>query len=210
MKPLKLILTSSLVLLGVLACDPIKGTLQVVKPFTALAGDSNDEEGLKNVTVDAGSYSMKLEMSGKHSAEMKLKSGRQEFVLSLQIPKGKEIPQNGAFALSAKESGQPFDLSGENKTTVTESDQERGQESCQEQVRERVCGYRGNPPQYVCWDEIRYRQGWMDVEYYFRTTRQEMTAQIQQNAELTASFAGARSSDEKIYTYRGFCRGYGF
>jgi hypothetical protein len=217
MKCLGLLLTT-VASLTLTACDPISGTLQVVKSFTALVGSSNQNCTGDNypcdiqkqpITVTPGNYSMTIDMLGRDTVQINLKSGRYPQIIELSVPPGKEIPSTGSISLTAQESGQPFDLVAHTNTDVQESAKTHGYEYCQISWQEQVCGPTGGgpnqPPQYHCWYETRYQPGEQEVEYFMRTTTQTMQAQISASGTAAGNYSGSRTANEKIYTYQSQC-----
>ncbi len=214
MKTARLIVLAFSIMGFLLGCEPIQGTLQILNPLKAIEGQTptncnsynpNCQDPKKPITVPVGTYKAKLDRLGKTTLLLKFKVGRQDKVLELNVPRGKEVPETGVFTLSAQESGQPFDLTAQTETVIDRTPEQREQESCQITYHETVCGVVGNPPQYTCWTETHYRYGWQEVVYYLKTTRQSMQSEITQAGQSAATFEGERSSSEKIYTYKGIC-----
>jgi len=202
----------------VIACDPIRGQLRVDRAFSAkketrnnfCTGDNYpcDQATSETITVQPGSYSMKVEQFGRNQVNIYLKA-KHELTLPLSLPSHKEIPDTGSITLSSQESGQPFDLVAQTQTDVSETEPTRDVESCEIRRVERVCGIKpggvDGKPNYQCWDQTYVTPGSKDVEYFYRTTTQNMQAQIVDRGSQIASFSGSRTDTDKIYLYEGPC-----
>jgi hypothetical protein len=212
----------------VVACDPIRGTLQVNRSFEAKAGSSFSSAAYcsgemypcgnetQSISIPVGQHNMKVDMITRKDAQLLIKVGKTEHKIELSIPDGKQIPATGSISISAQESGQPFDLHAQTQTDVSRTELERDLESCEIVWQERVCGIRpgksgkgsdvkDEKPVYECWTETFRKPGTQDVEFFYETTTQHMQAQIQQSGSQVASFSGLRTNTEKIYTYKGTC-----
>lgn len=222
MKPLKYLGFVLSVATILSACDPISGRLQVGRSFTVktAAGDpqmggacpadlypcANEE---KVETIQPGSYNMEISQFGGDNIRIQLGSGSKTMNIDLALPDGQDIPSTGNIALSSQQTGQPFDLQAQTQTTVTRTEPRRDIESCQITWQERVCGLvPGGPngkPVHKCRTETFSRPGSRDVEYYYKTTHQDMQAQILAQGSQVATFVGSRTSTDKIYLYEGPC-----
>lgn len=208
--------------LGLLGCDPVRGTLEVFKEFSIKNNEKcewTEREPFKcdryvkgkKFKIKAGSHRMELASKGKRKFEMKIKMDGKSKVLPLTLPKGHDIPKySGDFSVPGRAMKQDFDLNGVVDTEVTESDIHYGSESCTYTEREWVCKPRkgrrrgkGNREPRCDYEYVTYH-GSQDVEYYYRYTDTELTMNFE-NGETLATFHGTRHESDKIYTYQGEC-----
>ena len=217
MKSLKTFGIIFAVLSGLIACDPISGSLQVSHPFSVRTTSTNictgdmwpcDDNG-KIETLQPGSYNMQIQQFGGNTIRIYLKLKKQQVPVDLNISSGREIPATGSLVLSSQETGQPFDLQAQTQTQVSETEPRRELEDCEITWTERVCGIKpggsNGKPVHSCQDVKYSRPGLRDVEYFYRTTTQHMQAQILDRGSQVASFSGSRSDTDKIYLYKGAC-----
>lgn len=206
-------------LLGILTgCDPIKGTLTVSSPFKAIANNFNKCDGDPDVNCDPddhkftvlpGNYDVTFEVTSKKNVNLEMVIRGHKATIEMAIPKGKELPENGGIILSSKESGQPFNLIAEVKTTIHDSEKRAEVQSCTIQWQETVCRQVGYPPRTECWTQTHTRYGQREVHYFFRTAVKEIVANFSMPAkpdEKSAQFKGSRKDSETIYTYDSGCR----
>lgn len=123
--------------------------------------------------------------------------------VTVDVPNGQEIPENGAIFIESTKSGQAFDIWGDSQTKVTESAMINDHESCTYYRREWVCEHTPHG-RYCHWEEVPYR-GWRSVEYYFRTREQQVSMTLNSPGNGSGDFSGTERSSEKIYTYVGSC-----
>ena len=184
-----IVLISTLFIVG---CEDIQGTLQVFKNFKA-----HTKNGLQ--TIKSGSYDTGLEFD-RDKVIVTLKIGDNKTEFKINLPRGTEIPNNGNFEIKAAQSGQDFDVLGNNKTIEKRSQTTREWQSCQVQSRPQ-CGPRGcnYPPP---------RWGQKYVEYYLRTVTQDikidLTA-IGNIADKLAEFDGHNSFTQKVILNENQC-----
>jgi hypothetical protein len=191
----RLVVLASLLLLT--ACDPFEGVLSVKYPF-AVKGDST-------VVVQAGDFNAKLEFSSSKKIDITLKVNGKKQNITLNLPKKLNIPDNGPFTVSAADLGQDFSAQGANTKTMSDSQMQSGNEQCTYQRHEQVCYPVNN--QIVCRDEIRTVYGWRYVEYFDRTTTQNLNVNfIHANGATLANFNGQKSSVERFYRTQDMCR----
>lgn len=205
----KLFIISNLLLLA--ACDPFEGVISVKQPMTVKSSEKTpgcnpgeDPWGcnqIVNVTVPAGDHSAKLDFVSRDQIQLNLKVNGKKKQLNLDLPKKLNVPDNGAWEISAANLGQEFGAQGNSATQVTDSDTYRGWESCTYQRQEVVCTPQG------CHTEYRTVYGQQQVEYFERRTNQQITVNfVKANQSATlAEFNGQRAFAEKIYRYRGQC-----
>ena len=125
MKKAILLLTGVLVLLG---CDEKITTYGDVEVTDQIVLDSKKKD---NLVISPGQYSAKLELKSNNKFELELSEGEwedEEFVF--EIPSNRRIPSSGEFYISAEESGQSYDIMGENFDEINESMPINGLQSC--------------------------------------------------------------------------------
>ena len=204
----KLFIISNLLLLA--ACDPFEGVLSVKQQMIIQSSEKSpgcspdDQWGcnqIVNVTVPVGDHSAKLEFVSRDQIQLNLKINGNKKQLNLDLPKKLNIPDNGAFDVSAKDLGQNFAARGDANTVVVDSQVQRGWDQCTYQRSEVVCGPQG------CHTEWRTVYGQQQVEYFERRTNQKISVNFinEQTTGLLSNFSGERNFSEKIYTYRGQC-----
>lgn len=186
-----IVLTSLLLLAG---CEDLKGTLTVFKNFKAVTKDGTQ-------TISSGTYKTSLDFKrDRVVVALKTDSGETEF--SIKTPVGTTIPNNGNFEVKSAESGQPFDVLGNNKTVETRSETRSGYESCQYQDYQPVCGPQG------CQSVPVTRWGQQYIEYYLRTVTTDLTINltaIGNPAGSLAKFTGHSAFNEKVILQQNRC-----
>ncbi|NUN06410.1 MAG: hypothetical protein HUU57_11675 [Bdellovibrio sp.] len=125
--------------------------------------------------------------------------------LKLQIPSNMTIPENGSFAVSSRQSCQPFDLQGVVTTTYQNSQVYRQRESCMVERWERECFE--TPQGRQCSTVLRTYHGFRDVEFYYIDSLQVLDVALMaatDGAQL-ALFRGEKQASQKRYNYQGQC-----
>lgn len=192
----KLLLLGSL--LALTSCDPFEGVLSVKYPFQIKTKD-------KTMTLAAADYSAKLKMDGKKQIELSVKSNGKTHKIEIDLPKKLKLPDNGSFAVTAADLGQEFSADGATQTTVRDSELRSGYEQCSYQRREHVC-YPTNNGGVICRDEYRTVYGRQFVEYFDRTTWQNLNVNfIHANGAVLSNFNGQKTSTERFYRHQGQC-----
>lgn len=204
----KLFIVSSLLLLA--ACDPFEGIISVKQQMTVKSSEKtpgcNPDDPwncnqIVNVTVPVGDHSAKLDFVSRDQIQLNLKINGKKKQLNLDLPKKLNVPDNGPFRIAAADLGQDFGAEGDALTAVTDSQIQRGWESCTYQRSEVVCYPPGG-----CHTEWRTVYGQQQVEFFDRRTNQKISVNFvnAQNA-LLSTFGGERNFAERIYTYKGQC-----
>ena len=181
-----LIITSCLFLA---ACDDsVEGTITLQQPITLKMGKNPD------LVIPMGSQWAKVTAaSSKLKLKVKINGKDQEAIFS--VPSGKKIKSISDVNLLASESGQPYNIKGQEDTSYQDSSPVRSSESCSFNTSENVCGYETSPrtchneqscglqpdgtqachdvpvctggeSQYICRNRIVTHSGSQDVEYY--------------------------------------------
>lgn len=193
MKSLKSIILVSTVLF-LAGCEDMNGTLTVFKNFKALTKNGTQ-------TVSAGTYKTTLDFKrDRVVVALKTDSGETEFTIKTST--NTTIPDNGNFEVKSAESGQPFDVIGNNKTVETRSETRRGYESCQYQDFQPICGPQG------CHSEPVTRWGQQYIEYYLRTVTTDLTiglVAVGNVGSSLAKFAGHSVFNEKVILQQTRC-----
>jgi hypothetical protein len=206
----KLLLVSSLVLFLV-SCKEISGTVDVQQSFKAIVNNKcswnpfKKCDPTKTVEIPAGHYNAKVDFGSKKEIKIEMKANAYKETIILNRPKNFEFPQNGSFLLSSSQVGQEFGVSGQVTTQVWDSQSYRDNESCTYTVRDWVCypDANGRP---VCGYQDRTVWGYRFVEYFNRNTTTEMFADLITKHASLARFTGAKTEAQKIYTYTSICR----
>ena len=203
-------------------CDPVDGNLILKEDLNVNKEPNescqNDSLGCLNQelgsTIPAGGYDMKIESSSERMIQLIISKNLTLVKLELNLPKGKQFPQNGELLLKANESGQPFDFLLGSKVEMRNSENYSGNESCTETVLTQVCfivsGSNGNQPREKCEMRNVLAKGEQHVEYYYHTVDQYVSAQFLKSGtqEVTGNYSGSRSSSNKIYTRKDRCELY--
>lgn len=193
------------------SCKEISGSFVVTKAFKAQTKNNCgwDPFGqcvpLKEVTIQSGYYNSKINFSSKDLIRIELKANKITETIILKRPLNFEFPLNGSFLLLAKDIHQDFDIKGSVNTTVTNSPNRREYESCTYTVNDYVC-YPGGNGHPQCSFQPRQVWGYRLVEYYLKTTAQNLAAFLVHENEDLARFEGQKIDSEKIYLFQGFCR----
>jgi hypothetical protein len=206
----KLIPVLLLGMLGV-ACDDLQGTLSVQAP---LALKTKKE----TITLNPGSQSAKFDLDeGDREIEIKVKDARgKEKKGIIKYPAGMTIPKySGTFTVTAAQSGQSFDLSGEINTDVDEGPSIDTTESCtytKEVERCRQVPIYNKEGKVIGHEEEWYTDtqsftGSREVRYHNKSTTVTGRTLLTEpkNGSTLATFRGSRSWSETIYEYRGEC-----
>lgn len=190
----------------------IEGTLRVDKVFSAKSVQKlpcNPEAGdpcyaEKNIQVTPGLYDAKISMNSGSEIEVQIQDAKTQS-LKVQVPSNMTIPENGSFAVTSRQSGQPFDLNGVVSTTYQNSEVYRQRESCMVERWERECFETPNGRQ--CSAVLRTYPGLREVEFYNIDTTQILDVALTSSADRSqlALFKGEKQTSQRRYTYQGQC-----
>lgn len=205
-------------LLGLAACDPIKGTVEIYKAIKfkseiAQVGSCGSgemppcENTVEYKTFQPGSYKFALSALSRREATLEVKDGRTTAIVRLNLPEGKELSLNGTTVFSANEIEQEFNLKLDAATDITQSETYRDIESCSETEYITVCRPRSDGRGEECFQEARTRYGSQEVEYYYEYTTTDLkgTMRSRNNSVLLAQLEGRRVLTDKNYVYKGYC-----
>jgi hypothetical protein len=164
-------------------CEKIEGQLNVTKDVKL-----KTTKGVAR-TVRVGTYSADLKANTKKKITLRLNNDGDE-KYEFNVP-DRSIPENGSFTVKSDVVGQPVDLRGEVKTTVTRGGIQQGFESCEYRVPVQYCSPRpgGGTTCSTRW-ETRY--GRRFVRYYDNKTTKDVLLSISAAnvAEESAQFQG--------------------
>ncbi len=208
--------------LSIVACNELDGTLTLRRSINVL-----DKKG-KTVALNNGSYRAEFEYDeGDREIKLEIKDaieGKKDVEMKIRVPAGTQVPRgNGPIDLIGSEIGQNFDLHGDLQTVQTQTERQRGYESCTYSDREYICrqvcrdvggGGRGRDGRgrrecrRECGYEYVTRTGSQDVEFHYVTTQVDVRAQLvdAKNGEAVGDLAVSRSDSQKYYDYQGVCR----
>jgi len=193
-------LTSSLLAFSALvlmSCNTVNGKLQVQNALPVVVNGTNQQ-------ILPGTYDAKVEVAPfTYSLVLSINFQGKNSEVKFKVPLGREFPRtDGNFSLAASESRQPFDVNADLRTSVVDSAESSGVESCSRLVAERVCGPRG------CATETHTFYGNQYVRYIFRETTKHISAdftKLGNAADHLATFGGARTESQKVYTFQDYC-----
>jgi len=177
--------------LFIVGCEDMGGTFDVQKAFQA-----NTEDGAK--TIASGTYDTSLNFK-KREVIVTLKTKEVAAKFSIQIPKGTQIPDNGSFALTAAQAGQPFDIAGTNKAVESHTDERSEVTSCEYTRYENYCTPQG------CFTRPVTVWGQQTTWYYLSTVNRDMSLNIIASGATAAHFTGASSYTTKVITHQTQC-----
>lgn len=203
-------------------CDPVEGNLFLKEDLgvnkTVNESCQNDSLGCLNqefgTTIPAGGYDMKIEASSERMIQLIISKKLTLVKLELNLPKGKQFPENGELLLAADESGQPFDFLLGSRVDMRNSEAYSGNESCAENILTQVCfvvsGSNGSQPREKCEMRNVLAKGEQHVEYYYHTIDQLVSVQFLKTGtqEVKGNYRGSRSSSNKVYTRKDRCELY--
>lgn len=201
------------VVLGLVGCrNTIEGNLTVDKAFIGKAFQNlpcSGEGGEpcyteKDVQINPGSYKTQINFNNRTEFEVQIKA-KNTTTLKFRLPSDLNIPENGTFTLSPRQSGQPFNLVGIVETESRRSQVFRERESCTVERWEQECYI--TPQGRVCHNVLRTYPGFRDAEFYFIDTDQRLAVHLAapQDASVFAVFNGEKSTRDRRYTYQGPC-----
>lgn len=197
MKKITILLVSAFAMMG---CKPeFQGQLKVVDQSLPTVVNGH------TVSFPTGIYNTVLKLNSKSKATLTVKTAKTSYDLVLQIPSSVQIPsENGPINLTAKQSGQPFDLAGQMATNTYQTEVQSGQQSCQIQEPETVCW---GGPRPGCDTRWVTRPGWQQVQYYDVVTEKSLNAEIRQTgtAHVSANLSVSNSDSQRHYLSQGPC-----
>lgn len=194
------------------SCINLEGRLNVKEPMTVKKRGGFLNLQIKSTQIQPGNYQASLKVNSAKSFTLKLG----DILIPLKSQNDFSIPANGNVIIRGRDIAQPFDVSGKIETTVTESDLTRTYEDCTiqrtENQCERVCtGGTPTMPYHcdvVCRDVFVSYEGSRYVEYHYKYTSRELTADLLDSSSkaVKASFSGYDNEADRINDYYGVCR----
>ena len=172
--------------LAFMGCEDIDGRLQVFEKFNV-----NTKNGVR--VTEIGSFATSLDMKrDRIVALVKTESGK--IKVTFLVPGNLRLPANGEFEISAADSGQPFAMSGVNKTVELKSKMKSEYQDCMYDGYDVICSPQG------CTQVPVHRWGRQYTEYYVRTIKQDLIINaLSATAEsVAATFTGAASNSQKV------------
>ena len=192
------------------SCVTIDGQLDVKEAMTAKkkSGFLNLKTTL--VTVQPSLYSAHFKMNGDKSYTLKLE-GRDNLSIPIKSKNNLNVPSNGRVAISHNDIDQPFDMTGEISTDVSESQRIDTIETCSWTVTENHCQKICDKPDHcdiVCKDVQVTLNGHHEVSFHDETIRRDLSVSFlkQDSSEIMASFRGDDTEVNRITDFSGVCR----
>lgn len=181
------------------ACKTYDGQLEVRQTL-----EFNEK---KNNFIEPGLYDAKLKIDSETSTTLTVAVGSSSKnpKIKFKIPKQEKLPEdNGPFELSAAQTGQPYDIRGDLKTTVTQSDEKMGYESCQYHDYVYDCYYQGGKKH--CGYFYKEMRGERCIRYYNRYRDQVIAFDLLISNSKTSlgKFEGSHRSTERIILWKDY------
>jgi len=147
-------IAAGLMVLALTGCKTeYKGGIEVLSPLKL-----NVKKGANALPVGNYEAKLKVEKKNRLALEIKVKGSRNNPVVLLQLPAGREFNLNeGSFIYRASEIGQNYDIRGDLRSRVTDDDEQYAVESCS-------LGYR---QEYRCDHSYPYGDITMDRRYEY-------------------------------------------
>jgi hypothetical protein len=188
------VLLAAMFLVG---CEKIEGQLNITKDLKLV-----NSKGVTHL-LKVGTYSADIKANTSKKITLRLNNDSDE---KFVFEHNGNIPNNGAFSISSKVSGQPVDLSGDVTTVVTNSETRQGTESCTYQVPEQVCYPTGPYGGMSCSIQYRTVYGIQWITYYDRQTNKNVNLSVKTAAatDESADFHGNINFAERIVTSRNY------
>ncbi len=213
MKTLIQLSVLAIMTLGLSSCDPFEGILKVKNTFTVVSTEKQSNCGYDgntygceqkvNVRIPVGDQNAKLDFVGRDQIQITTNINGRKTYINMALPRNLNVPENGAFEISARDLGQSFSAKGGSATNVSDSQPYRGYEQCSYTRYEVECNVINN--QQVCHEVPRTVYGQQYVEYFNRVTTKNLNVNFVDTTTLLATFNGSRSSSQKIYQMHNQC-----
>lgn len=210
MKGLKSLMGLVVVSLISTSCLSLNGQLDVKQMMSAKKKSGFLNLKTKEIQIQPDLYQAELKINSDKSYTLKL-SGRDNILIPIKSSNDLHVPTNGRVAISHNDINQPFDISGNITTDVSESDRTDTVEDCTWTVTENHCQKICDKPdacQIACKDEQVTLHGRHEVSYHFQTIHRDLAMDFlkQDKPEVLASFHGTDTQTDRIDDYVGQCR----
>jgi hypothetical protein len=172
----------------------------------------------KNNVVEVGQADAKLKIDSKEKVILEVsKAGRNNNPkITFKIPKHEELPTyDGAFELTAAQTGQPYDVKGDVRTSVSRGPERGGTESCRYYDRVERCVRDEQGRERCRWEQVE-RTGERCIRYYDEQTIQDLVFDLYKpnTQDNVSQFDGQYSESRRVVTwtdyrceeYARFCR----
>jgi hypothetical protein len=218
----KLIILSS-VLLSLVGCDSINGTLTVNEKINLKKKGGFLNLGRKSVSIEANEYDARLTILGQDNFALILDKGGNRVSIPLKSKKDLNVPTfDGEFKISHADIDQPYDLKGTIQTDISRSSTQESIEACTWESRETKCHIecqdvvtrdnRGverteKKCSKICEDYTITHHGRREVIFHYRTTHRDLNFLfLEANTEKSvANFIGQNTQTDKIIEHHGIC-----
>jgi hypothetical protein len=201
------------------SCINLTGNLNINEVMTVKKRGGFLNLQMKTVELQPGHYEASLKVNNAQNFTLKLKAvkeGDNDILIPIKSDKAFNIPTNGNVAIRGAEIAQPFDISGEMKTDVTESEKMNTTESCTVQRTENHCDKVCHDAtattalhcDIVCRDVVISIDGSRYVEYHNVYTHRALQAELldSENKSVKASFEGTDNDSDRVSDCIGECR----
>lgn len=210
MKGLKGIMSLMLVSLMVTSCVTLHGQFDVKQVMLAKkkAGFLNLKTSMVEIKPDLYNAELKINSDKNYTLQL---NGRDKIIIPIKSSKKFNMPSNGLVSISHSDIDQPFDLSGEIITDITNSDRIDAIEDCTFTVTENHCRKICEQPdacKIECKDERVSINGRHEVSYHYKNTYRELNINFLSvdKSDVLASFHGTDTETERVSDYSGLCR----
>jgi len=201
-----------LVVLSVMttSCVSLTGQIDVKQPMAAKKKSGFLNLKTKEIQIQPDLYSAELKMNGDKNFTLKLE-GREKILIPIKSSKNLNVPANGRIFISNTDISQPFDVSGNISTQITNSDWINDVVNCTYTVTENHCTKVCEKPDACsieCKDVSVSLNGRQELTYHYRTTHRDLNINFLKvdKGEVLASFHGTNTDVDQITDYRGICR----
>ncbi|MBC87275.1 MAG: hypothetical protein CL677_08865 [Bdellovibrionaceae bacterium] len=191
-------------LFTVIGCREIPGELTVQNPMDL------EYKGEVKMQLQPGPYYSKIKInqnrrSTKITLDVEDQNGAEQR-LKFKTRDRIDIPTNGDFEITPRQSRLNVTLTGEVETTEEYVDRYRDREQCWYDEPVKRCYTSGNPPRTVCRWEMERRSGWKDVDFDLYRIHQVISLEIFDiTLEMVGEFNGDDTWNRKVIRYESRC-----
>ncbi len=184
--------------LFLVSCEKIEGQLNITKDLKLV-----NSKGVTHL-LKVGTYSADIQANTSKKITLRLNNDSDE---KFNFSHDGNIPSNGPFTISSKMSGQPVDLSGDVKTTTTNSEVRESNQSCTYQRPVQVCF---PIPQGGVSCTVQYQTGfgYQWTRYYDRETNKTVNLSVKamSSVDESADFHGDITFVDRVVLNQSECR----